>query len=72
MLQAREMVADTPGYWSYENRSCDSGRVIAQEKGGKVNSFNMCAGQGLHFFTDAVLKTDWVVKNRSLASPQIQ
>lgn len=72
MLQAREMVADTLGHWSYENRSCDSGRVIAQEKGGKVNSFNMCAGQGLHFFTAAVLQTDGVAKNRSSASAQIQ
>lgn len=67
MLQAREMVADTLGYRSYENRSCDSGRVIAQEKGGKVNRSSMCAGPGLHFFTDAALKTDSVAKNRSFS-----
>lgn len=57
LLQAGDMLADTLGYWSYENRSSDSGRVIAQEKGGKVNWFNMCAGQVLHFFT-AELKSD--------------
>lgn len=57
LLQAWDVLADTLGYWSYENRSSDSGRAIAQEKGGKVNWYNMCAGQVLHFFT-AELKSD--------------
>lgn len=51
MFQAGEMVADTLGYTGYQNRSSDSGRVIARVKGGKVNCFTMCAEEVWQFFS---------------------
>lgn len=68
-LQARDMLADTLGYWSYENRSLDSGRVIAQAKGGKVNRFNMCADQT--FFPPSPLSLN-VTQNRTFSNPVVK